>query len=167
MERRIGLNASRFASVRRTSTEDEGPGRDAPTPRIAPRSDTRPFATARRDERRMVPAAAAAPTRLEQVAGDGPADGRFAPVRTTRSSPTPVGAPHRKLRVPVLDGSALSRAHRCSRHALVRMSVVAVGAVLGLALGIVVGVTTDLPLAPEGGVVLGALLGWLRRRRRP
>jgi uncharacterized protein (TIGR03382 family) len=45
-------------------------------------------------------------------------------------------------------------------------AVVAVGAVLGLALGIVVGVATDLPLAPEGGVVLGALLGWLWRRRR-
>jgi hypothetical protein len=57
----------------------------------------------------------------------------------------------------------------CNRHTLARMSVgavVAVGAVLGLALGIVVGVTTDLPLAPEGGVVLGALLGWLWRRRR-
>jgi hypothetical protein len=42
----------------------------------------------------------------------------------------------------------------------------AVGAVLGLALGIVVSVTTDLPLAPEGGLVLGALLGWLLRRKR-
>jgi hypothetical protein len=40
------------------------------------------------------------------------------------------------------------------------------GAVLGLALGIVVSVTTDVPLAPEGGLVLGALLGWLSRRIR-
>jgi hypothetical protein len=81
----------------------------------------------------------------------------------------PVGAPHRKLTAPSVDGSALSRAHRMQPHTLARMSVgavVAVGAVLGLALGIVVGVTTDLPLAPEGGVVLGALLGWLWRRTR-
>jgi hypothetical protein len=42
---------------------------------------------------------------------------------------------------------------------------IAVGAVLGLALGIVVSVTTDVPLAPEGGLVLGALAGWLSRRK--
>jgi hypothetical protein len=45
-------------------------------------------------------------------------------------------------------------------------AAVAVGAVLGFALGIIVSVTTDLPLAPEGGLVLGALLGWLSRRKR-
>jgi hypothetical protein len=44
-------------------------------------------------------------------------------------------------------------------------AAIAVGAVLGLALGIVVSVTTDLPFAPEGGLVLGALLGWLSRRK--
>jgi hypothetical protein len=38
--------------------------------------------------------------------------------------------------------------------------------VLGLALGIVVSVTTELPLAPEAGLALGALLGWLSRRDR-
>ncbi len=43
---------------------------------------------------------------------------------------------------------------------------IAFGAVLGLALGIVVSVTTDIPLAPEAGLVLGALLGWLARRGR-
>jgi hypothetical protein len=43
---------------------------------------------------------------------------------------------------------------------------IAVGAVLGLALGILVSVTTDLPLAPEGGLALGALVGWLSRRNR-
>jgi hypothetical protein len=43
-------------------------------------------------------------------------------------------------------------------------AAVAVGAVLGLLLGIVVGVASDLPFAPEGGLVLGALLGWLWRR---
>ena len=41
---------------------------------------------------------------------------------------------------------------------------IGVGAVLGLALGIVVSVTTDIPFAPEAGLVLGALLGWLARR---
>jgi hypothetical protein len=35
-----------------------------------------------------------------------------------------------------------------------------VGAVLGLALGILVSVTTDVPLAPEAGLLLGALVGW-------
>ena len=44
-------------------------------------------------------------------------------------------------------------------------AAIAVGAVLGLVLGIVVSVTTDLPFAPEGGLVLGALLGWFSRRK--
>jgi hypothetical protein len=44
-----------------------------------------------------------------------------------------------------------------------------VGAVIGLALGILVSVTTDVPLAPEAGLVLGALigLGLSRRVSRP
>jgi hypothetical protein len=41
---------------------------------------------------------------------------------------------------------------------------IAVGAVVGLALGIVVSVTTEVPLAPEGGLLLGALVGWFSRR---
>jgi hypothetical protein len=41
---------------------------------------------------------------------------------------------------------------------------IALGAVLGLALGILVSVTADVPLAPEVGLVLGALGGWLLRR---
>jgi hypothetical protein len=41
---------------------------------------------------------------------------------------------------------------------------VVVGAVIGLAPGILVSVTTDVPLAPEAGLVLGALVGWLMRR---
>jgi hypothetical protein len=45
-------------------------------------------------------------------------------------------------------------------------AVIGVGAVTGLALGILVGVTTDVPLAPEVGLVLGALVGWLTRRDR-
>jgi ketosteroid isomerase-like protein len=43
-------------------------------------------------------------------------------------------------------------------------AAIAVGAVIGLALGIVVSVTTDVPLAPEFGAVLGGLIGWLSRR---
>ena len=44
-------------------------------------------------------------------------------------------------------------------------AAIAVGPVIGLALGIVVSVATDLPLAPEVGLLLGALAGWLARRR--
>jgi hypothetical protein len=43
---------------------------------------------------------------------------------------------------------------------------IAIGAVVGLALGVLVSVTTDVPLAPEIGLALGALIGWLSRRRR-
>jgi hypothetical protein len=43
-------------------------------------------------------------------------------------------------------------------------TAIALGALLGLALGIVVSVNTDVPLAPEAGLVLGALVGWLARR---
>ena len=41
---------------------------------------------------------------------------------------------------------------------------IALGAVLGVTLGIVVSLTTDVPLAPEAGLVLGALAGWLLSR---
>jgi hypothetical protein len=44
-------------------------------------------------------------------------------------------------------------------------AAIALGAVLGLAVGIVVSVTTDVPLAPEAGLVLGAIVGWLARPR--
>ena len=40
-------------------------------------------------------------------------------------------------------------------------AAIAIGAVAGLALGILVSVTTDLPLAPEVGLLLGGLAGWL------
>jgi hypothetical protein len=49
------------------------------------------------------------------------------------------------------------------------MSVVvaiALGAVIGLALGLLVSATTEVPLAPEVGAVLGGLIGWLSRRHR-
>jgi len=45
-------------------------------------------------------------------------------------------------------------------------ATVAVGAVAGLVLGIVISLTTDVPLAPEAGLVLGALAGWLTQRNR-
>jgi hypothetical protein len=44
-------------------------------------------------------------------------------------------------------------------------AVIAVGAVIGLAVGILVSVTTDVPFAPEAGLVLGALVGWVSRRQ--
>ena len=45
-------------------------------------------------------------------------------------------------------------------------AAIGIGAVVGLALGILVSVTTELPLAPEVGLALGALLGWRLRRER-
>lgn len=45
-------------------------------------------------------------------------------------------------------------------------AAIALGALLGLTLGILVSVTTGLPFAPEAGLVLGALVGWLSRRGR-
>lgn len=42
-----------------------------------------------------------------------------------------------------------------------------VGAVCGVVLGIIVSATTDVPLAPEGGLLLGLLAGWLYGRRQP
>jgi hypothetical protein len=45
-------------------------------------------------------------------------------------------------------------------------TTIALGALLGLALGIVVSVISDVPLAPEAGLVLGALLGWFARREQ-
>jgi hypothetical protein len=43
---------------------------------------------------------------------------------------------------------------------------VVAGALVGLALGILVSVTTDIPFAPEAGLLLGAFVGWLARARR-
>ena len=40
------------------------------------------------------------------------------------------------------------------------------GAGIGLALGILVSIVTDVPLAPEAGLLIGALAGWLVRRMR-
>ena len=43
-------------------------------------------------------------------------------------------------------------------------AAIALGAVIGLALGILISVSTHIPLAPEVGLALGALIGWLLRR---
>ncbi len=45
-------------------------------------------------------------------------------------------------------------------------ALIAIGAAVGLALGILVSVTTDLPLAPEVGLLLGGTIAWLSRRTR-
>lgn len=45
-------------------------------------------------------------------------------------------------------------------------AAIAIGAVTGLALGIIVSLATDVPLAPEIGLLLGALAAWLLRRER-
>jgi MYXO-CTERM domain-containing protein len=44
-------------------------------------------------------------------------------------------------------------------------AAIATGAAIGLVLGIIVSVTTDVPLAPEIGLLLGAGLAWVIRRR--
>ena len=41
-----------------------------------------------------------------------------------------------------------------------------VGAGIGFVLGILISVATDVPFAPEAGLVLGALAGWLVPRLR-
>jgi hypothetical protein len=45
-------------------------------------------------------------------------------------------------------------------------AVMAIGGLVGLAIGIVVSVTTDVPLAPEVGLALGLVVAWLARRDR-
>jgi hypothetical protein len=41
---------------------------------------------------------------------------------------------------------------------------VVVGAGIGFVLGILASIATDVPLAPEAGLVLGALAGWFVRK---
>ena len=43
-------------------------------------------------------------------------------------------------------------------------AAIGIGAVVGFVLGLLVSVATDLPLAPEVGLLLGALGGWLFHR---
>jgi hypothetical protein len=41
-----------------------------------------------------------------------------------------------------------------------------VGAAIGLALGVVVSIATDIPLAPEVGLLIGVFVAWLLLRRK-
>lgn len=43
-------------------------------------------------------------------------------------------------------------------------AAIAVGGAIGLVVGIGISVATDIPLAPEAGLGLGVLAGWLWRR---
>jgi hypothetical protein len=45
-------------------------------------------------------------------------------------------------------------------------TAIVVGAAIGLVLGIVVSVTTDVPLAPEIGLLVGAGVAWITGRRK-
>jgi hypothetical protein len=45
-------------------------------------------------------------------------------------------------------------------------AAIALGAAIGLAIGILVSVATDVPLAPEAGLVLGGDVAWLSRHER-
>jgi hypothetical protein len=46
-----------------------------------------------------------------------------------------------------------------------RLWPVVLGAAVGVVLGIVVSVTTDVPLAPEAGLLVGGLVGWFSAAR--
>ena len=41
---------------------------------------------------------------------------------------------------------------------------IAIGAAIGLVVGILVAIGIELPLAPEAGLVLGGIVGWLSSR---
>ena len=43
-------------------------------------------------------------------------------------------------------------------------AAVALGAIAGAAVGILISLATDVPLVPEAGFVLGGLAGWLAGR---
>jgi hypothetical protein len=47
-----------------------------------------------------------------------------------------------------------------------RIWLAVLGALVGVAVGILVSVTTDIPLAPEVGLLLGALVGWFSATAR-
>ena len=43
-------------------------------------------------------------------------------------------------------------------------AAIALGAVAGLVVGVLVSIATDLPLAPEVGLIVGGLIAWIWRR---
>ena len=90
--------------------------------------------------------------------------GEYAP---TRAACSPARFANAALRPPRF-GSGVAvvpgATHRLTQVSLA--TTIALGALLGLAVGIVVSVTTDVPFAPEAGIVLGGLVGWLAHRSR-
>ena len=87
--------------------------------------------------------------------------GRTDPHRRTREHPPLIWALGGLERL-----ISRARRERCIHSARMSAGVaIALGAALGLLLGIVVSLATELPLAPEAGLVLGALLGWMWLRR--
>jgi len=47
-----------------------------------------------------------------------------------------------------------------------RWMVLVVGAAIGLVLGVVVSIATDIPLAPEFGLLIGLFVAWLLGPKR-
>ncbi len=45
-------------------------------------------------------------------------------------------------------------------------AAIALGAAAGLVIGVLISVATDVPLAPEAGLAVGALVGWRAESRR-
>ena len=65
----------------------------------------------------------------------------------------------------VVDGAQLGRVESKVAAGMAsedrrRIWVAVAGAVIGVLLGIVVSVVTDVPFAPEAGLLIGALVGW-------
>jgi hypothetical protein len=59
----------------------------------------------------------------------------------------------------------VSRLPTCKDWHMGATGFLVVGALIGLALGVLVSVATDVPFAPEVGLGVGALIGWLLRGR--
>jgi hypothetical protein len=75
-----------------------------------------------------------------------------------------IGGPYCPFRTAVVDRSFssdedLPMAGGASRDRGRTWSVLA-GAVVGVAIGILISVTTDVPFAPEAGLLVGGLAGW-------
>ncbi len=68
------------------------------------------------------------------------------------------------------EGECVDRGRQTRQHCLMRSRltrsgwILVVGGLVGLAVGVVVSVATDLPLAPEAGALLGVVVAWAVRR---